>query len=260
MLMPRIGSEDNYCIDYVKLEFFYSCDEPDSPTNLLASDGEDCYIVNLTWGLPISSITQQTLYRDGTVIAQLDANDTEYEDWGAVSGIEHVYCIEAQNECGNSSMSCNPGSVKTLPSAPADVNASDGEYANEVIVSWSGSNNGADNYKIYRDEAWMGIVSANQLEYIDIIPELDVSHEYCVESVNDCGESDWQCDFGYATSPGGDVNADGSIDVLDIVVIITIITETYIPSNDELTAADMNSDGFVDVLDVVILVNSILEN
>ena len=34
MLMPRIGSEDNYCIDNIKLEFFYSCEEPESPTNL----------------------------------------------------------------------------------------------------------------------------------------------------------------------------------------------------------------------------------
>ena len=59
---------------------------------------------------------------------------------------------------------------------------------------------------------------------------------------------------------GGDVNADGSIDVLDIVLVVNIIIETYDPSDDEFSAADINNDGVVDVLDIVILVNAILED
>ncbi len=257
MLMPRIGSEDNYCIDHIKLEFYYTCDEPESSTNLLASDGEYCFTVNLTWSLPASTITGQTLYRDDTVIAQLDADETSYEDWGSQSGTEHIYCIESQNECGSSTMTCNPGSVKTAPDSPYYVSASDGEYANEVQISWSDVY-AVDDYKIYRDGAWMGIVPAYQLEYTDIIAESDVVYEYCIEAVNDCGNSPWRCDTGYTISPGGDVNADGSIDVLDIVVVVNIVIETYEPSDDEFSSADMNSDGLVDVLDIVILVNSIL--
>jgi hypothetical protein len=104
----------------------------------------------------------------------------------------------------------------------------------------------------------MGIVPTDQLEYTDIIAEADVVYEYCIEAVNDCGDSAWQCDTGYTATPSGDVNADGSIDVLDIVVVVNIIVETYEPSDDEFSAADMNSDGVVDVLDIVILVNAIL--
>ena len=259
MLMPRIGSEDNYCIDFVKLEFFYGCDIPESPTNLLASDGEDCYIVNLAWNLPSSDLTQQILYRDDTVIAQLGVDATEYEDWGAQSGIEHIYCIEAQNECGSSSSTCNPGSIKTAPTSPSNVNASDGEYSNEVHISWSGAG-ATDNYKIYRDGAWMGIVPSEQLDYIDIIPELDAVYEYCIEAVNDCGGSSLQCDTGYMANQAGDVNADGSIDILDVVLVVTIIIETYSPSDDEFSAADINNDEMVDVLDIVILVNEILSD
>ena len=180
-----------------------------------------------------------------------------YEDWGAQPGTEHIYCIEAQNECGSSVMTCNPGSVKTAPDSPSNVSASDGEYANGVFISWMGAE-ATDDYKIHRDGSWMGIVPSGQLEYTDVVAELYVIYEYCIEAINDCGESDWQCDTGYIASPGGDVNADGRIDVLDIVVVVNIIVETYDPSDDEFSAADMNSDGVVDVLDIITLVNAIL--
>ncbi len=42
--------------------------------------------------------------------------------------------------------------------------------------------------------------------------------------------------------------------------MVNIVIETYEPSNDEFSAADMNSDGLVDVLDIVILVNAILRD
>jgi len=257
MLMPRIGSEDNYCIDHIKLEFFYSCEEPESPTNLLASDGEDCFVVNLNWTTSSSGTTSQTLLRDDQIIAQLDAGDSQYEDWGAQTGVEHIYCIQANNECGSSSMTCNPGSKKTAPPSTSFVNASDGEFANQVQVNWAGTD-ATDDYKIYRDGSWMGIISGDQIEYIDVVAEADVVYDYCIESVNECGSSGWTCDTGFSSTPQGDVNADGSIDVLDIVVVVSIIIETYIPSDDEYSAADMNSDGMVDVLDIVILVNAIL--
>ena len=124
-------------------------------------------------------------------------------------------------------------------------------------ISWLGVD-AADDYKIHRDDVWMGIVPADQLEYTDVIAESDVVYEYCIEAVNDCGDSALQCDTGYTATPSGDVNADGSIDVLDIVVVVNIIIETYEPSDEEFSAADMNSDGVVDVLDIVTLVNAIL--
>ncbi len=58
-------------------------------------------------------------------------------------------------------------------------------------------------------------------------------------------------------TPQGDVNDDGAIDVLDVVIVIGIIIETHIPTDDELGGADMNNDGMVDVLNIVILVNAI---
>ena len=76
MLMPIIGSEDNYTIDFVKLEFFYTCNIPQSPNNLLASDGTSCNQVELSWdSSPTQNVTTQKLYRDVQLIADLNSDN-----------------------------------------------------------------------------------------------------------------------------------------------------------------------------------------
>ena len=52
----------------------------------------------------------------------------------------------------------------------------------------------------------------------------------------------------------GDINFDGTINILDVVVLINIILDMA----DENSAADLNEDGVYNVLDVVLLVNLIL--
>ena len=154
-------------------------------------------------------------------------------------------------------MTCNPGSKKTAPASTSFVDASDGDYSNKVLISWASSVD-TDQYKIYRDGSWMGFVTFDVLEYTDIIPEMGIFYEYCIEAINICGESEWSCDTGFAAEPEGDVNADGSIDVLDVVVVVNIILGIYEPSDDELSTSDVNNDGAVDVLDIVMITNTIL--
>jgi exonuclease III len=52
----------------------------------------------------------------------------------------------------------------------------------------------------------------------------------------------------------GDVNGDGSLDILDVITIVNLI---LIGGYDEL--GDMNYDGTLNVIDVIIIVNSILD-
>ena len=61
-------------------------------------------------------------------------------------------------------------------------------------------------------------------------------------------------DFFDSTGMLGDVNEDGIINVLDIILTVNIILGTSDYSNN----ADVNSDGIVNVLDIVSLVNVIL--
>ena len=56
----------------------------------------------------------------------------------------------------------------------------------------------------------------------------------------------------------GDINADGSINILDVVILVNFVLGFQIPTNLEFSASDLNSDGILNVLDIVQLVNIIL--
>ena len=53
----------------------------------------------------------------------------------------------------------------------------------------------------------------------------------------------------------GDIDGDGEVTILDIVLIVNCIL-----SNDCDDCSDLNYDGSVDVLDIMIMVNLVLEN
>lgn len=257
-LMPQIGSEDNYVIDNVKLEFYYSCDGAEySPANLLASDASSCNNIDISWELSPSEAMGQRLYRDDVLIASLGVDATTYQDWLATPNTTHIYCIETYNECGDSPQICNPGSLHTLPNPVENTMASNGLYENQIVVTWD-ENDDTDTYKIYRDGLWLGINNATQTQYIDQFVDFGVTYEYCIESINVCGNSGWACDSGYTDTQPGDVNGDDDVNVLDVVVIVNVIllledTTEYIS-----WAADLNFDGSINVMDVVLLVNQIL--
>ena len=75
---------------------------------------------------------------------------------------------------------------------------------------------------------------------------------FMIRLLLDEGEGGGSCD-------AGDVNADGTINVLDVVTMVNFIMGVD-PSDDEACAADFNSDGAIDVLDIVSVVNVIMGN
>ena len=62
----------------------------------------------------------------------------------------------------------------------------------------------------------------------------------------------------FETSLAGDVNFDGSVNILDAVITINFILGLAEPTEEQSAAADMNGDGLLDVLDVVQIINLIL--
>ena len=78
------------------------------------------------------------------------------------------------------------------------------------------------------------------------------------------GGAEWQF-FGYPT-PGsfnsassgnlmGDLNEDGSINVLDIVSLVNLVLDS-----EYNFYGDMNEDGFLNILDIVALVSIIIDS
>ena len=55
----------------------------------------------------------------------------------------------------------------------------------------------------------------------------------------------------------GDINNDGSINVVDVILVVNMILGT---SESDLVAADLNADGQINVLDIVIIIDLILND
>jgi len=257
LLSPAVGSEDNYVVESVKLVFFYSCPEPNSQTDFIAESGEDCSTIELSWQIEDpQDIDTQNLYRDGELIASIDSSMQHFTDFDAGTGSSYEYCVEAINACGISDLLCVNGESAPIPTEATNVIASDNQFPNEVFIDWDPSEN-VDNYKIYRDGTWLGYVAGNVTSYTDIIPSEGIVYEYCVEAINSCGASYHVCDSGSSLSQElGDVNDDGFLNVLDVVVLANIVLGNLEPGN--TFAYDMNTDGTTNILDIIILVEIIV--
>ena len=57
-----------------------------------------------------------------------------------------------------------------------------------------------------------------------------------------------------------DINADGIINVLDIIFLVNFVLIIEEPDYCQFEASDINNDGNLNVIDIVLLVNIILEN
>ena len=57
----------------------------------------------------------------------------------------------------------------------------------------------------------------------------------------------------------GDLDWDGIINILDVIVEVNIVLVAVDPTPQQETAGDLNADGNIDILDVIALVNLILD-
>ena len=98
----------------------------------------------------------------------------------------------------------------------------------------------------------------NHYEYIDIInPNI---HIYW-GSINPVLYDAWDYDLNQPIENSCtlmDINADGTVNVVDIVAVVNIILGALNPSEEQSCAADVNQDGTINVVDIVSIVNSIL--
>ena len=258
-LQPIISSEDNYSVDFVRMEFYYSCDSPSGVSNLDASNEDFCDYVDLNWTTDTSASSGYLLYRDGQLVNQFSQEITQYLDYQAEPGVQHQYCIYSTNHCGESQSICSNGKRKSEPEPINNVYASDGDSSEFIFIQWDAIP-GDITYKIYRDGTQLTLISNNQdLYYEDQFVNPQQVYEYCVEATNDCGSSLWSCDNGFlGIGELGDINLDSTLDVLDVVLLLNFILEIEFPTEDQAWLSDVNSDTMLNILDIIALVNIIL--
>ena len=58
----------------------------------------------------------------------------------------------------------------------------------------------------------------------------------------------------------GDVNADGILDILDILQTVNIIMGFTEPTDQQTCLSDINQDNSIDIFDIIIMINIILSN
>jgi hypothetical protein len=98
------------------------------------------------------------------------------------------------------------------------------------------------------------------------LPTPGESNAECFEFIYGCTDSDASNYNGDANLDDdsceylmpGDINADGEINVLDVVQLVGFILGTSNPNDTQIASGDLNGDGVLNVLDVVALVNIIL--
>ena len=56
----------------------------------------------------------------------------------------------------------------------------------------------------------------------------------------------------------GDVNFDGTLNVLDVVEIVGFVLNTSTPTEEQFLTGDMNQDGILNILDVISLVGEVI--
>ncbi|MGA2679455.1 MAG: C10 family peptidase [Sedimentisphaerales bacterium] len=251
-----VTSGNCWAIDFVSL-----CDVPSAPTGVSASDGNYTDHVQVTWD-SVSGATGYEVWRgadsNSSSASKLgDSNVSPFDDNNSITpGTTYYYWVKAKNNCGTSDFSSSDsGYACVIPSVPADVLASDGNYTGHVRVTWD-SVSEATNYEVWRNTSDDSGSAFNLGDYTSPYDDYGVTkgktYYYWVKAKNSCGTSDFSSsDSGYvSTSPSS-----YSIPITKCTVAVgskgdsISFSGTMDANADDFNAANSSSDAnFVEVI------------
>ena len=176
-------------IDDVKLMSDKLYFVPEQPKNLNMTL-ENYKNVKLQWVDTSIEESNYQIFRNGSLIAVLPPNTTEYTDTTVDYEKEYLYEIYAVNNKGKSS----PIQIKVttpkeliVPKDPTDLSARV-DYRT-IVLRWKDNSSEETAFEIYRNGIYLTEVSADETTYKDEGVDLETDYEYKVYAINNNGRS-----------------------------------------------------------------------
>ncbi|MCX6600992.1 MAG: T9SS type A sorting domain-containing protein [bacterium] len=157
-------------------------DVPDAVTEFSASDSS-CVAVYLIWE-DVANDTGYVVYRDGSPIDTVSANDTAYVDNAAAPGA-HTYMVKALNECGLSAASDTADALRIPGVAIVTGVAATSGLCYSIDVTWTDLTN-ETGYVVWRDTTRIDTLAANVTTLSDLVAP--GTYTYQITAFNVCGE------------------------------------------------------------------------
>ncbi len=169
---------------------------PTTPTNLGTSTPTTTE-VDLTWTGSTDNVgvTGYGIYRDGSLIDNVDGATTTYQDTSATPNTAYSYTVDAVDAAGNRSPQSVPADVTTPaapdtspPTTPGNV-AATAPSDTEVDLTWTAStdNVGVTGYTISRDGTVLTTVDGTTLSYQDVTVSASTAYQFTVDAFDAAG-------------------------------------------------------------------------
>ncbi len=177
---------------------------PDVDSDVKASDGDYPNGIMVSWNA-VEGDVEYKLFR-GTSSNEINlllctTKQTQFFDTNVVLGQVYYYCLSfSKGEQDFKMRGVDSGYAHI--DVPAGVSASDGSYADRVVITW-GAVSGAVSYRVYRGDSSASatnlIAEVVETQYVDTNIAVNTTYWYSVSAVNGIGETvRSSADSGYA--------------------------------------------------------------
>ena len=156
------------------------------PFIVAATDGAFEDRVEIVWpSFDLDAIVYRVL-RDSVLLSVASSEDSIYADTTGVRGRTYEYCVVITDMAGNETPPmCDSGSRIVFP--PEDVRASDGEFDDFVLVTWTDMSLVEAGYLVRRDSADICTTGVDAVVFKDSSADTGTAYDYEVIAFDGAG-------------------------------------------------------------------------
>ncbi len=145
--------------------------------------------VKLVWEDNSDNEESFEIFRNGSLIAEVERNVTSYIDSGLEPGVLYEYGVRAKNFAGVSAADEIKIEIKRLiPLPPTNFTAS-ALSENSIILRWRDNSDNEEGFEIYRDGALIQRANSGESSFIDENLKPDTLYRYSIRAYNQKGFS-----------------------------------------------------------------------